>query len=277
MKKLLGIPMILIVLLFSACSEDGDSAITSLSQDFDLEAEATIESNFEDVDAVVNAGIEAQSTAGRIVEDELLDGADITHDKENNIITIDFGTGVEGPAGRVRKGAIVITYSDLRWTPGAFREVTFQDFSIDDVLVEGTRKLENTTASTDDSPEFTVTLTGGKLTFPDSTTATRTVNKVRTWTRAANPRNDEVTVDGTASGSRRDGASYSVEIVEPILYKRDCRRLRVFVPVAGIKQITAGENVAVLDYGDGTCDNLATLTINDQEPEEIVIRLRGRR
>ncbi len=269
------IPVIGIVILFSSCSEEGENG-ADLVQEFDLESEATIDANYEDVDDIVNAGIESFSENGRIAEDELLDGATVTHDKDNNIITIDYGTGVEGPGGRIRKGIIIITYSELRWTPGAFRQVTFDGFSVDDVTVEGVRRIENTSASTDDSPEFTITLEGGRLTFTDNTSATREVNKVRSWIRAANPLNDEVAVTGTANGSRRDGNSYNVEILERIVYKRDCRRARVFVPVSGVKQITSGENVAVIDYGDGECDNLATLTINDGEPQEIVLRLKGR-
>lgn len=276
MKKLLLIPVIGMMVLISSCSEDGETG-TDLVQEFDLESEATIEANYEDVDDIVDAGVESQDPNGRIAEDEILDGATITHDRDNSIITIDYGTGVEGPGGRIRKGQVIITYDGLRWEPGSFREVTFEDFSIDDVQVEGIRRLENTAESTDDNPEFTVTLQGGKLTFTDSTTATREVNKVRSWDRAANPINDEVGVTGSASGSRRDGVTYSVEILERIVYKRDCRRARIFVPVAGVKQITSGENVAVIDYGDGECDNIATVSINGEEPTEFTLSLRGRR
>ena len=276
MKKLLFIPAILMTMFFSSCSEEGESQ-ADLETQFDLESEATIDANYEDVDDIVDASFASLSENGRVAEDEMLDGATVTHDRDNNIITIDYGTGVEGPGGRIRKGVIVITYSDLRWIPGAFRQVTFEDFSIDDVKVEGTRRLENTAETTEDNPEFTVTLVGGMLTFTDSTTATREVNKVRTWNRAANPINDEVSVTGTAGGSRRDGATYSVEILEPIVYKRDCRRARVFIPVSGIKQITSGENVMIVDYGDGECDNVATITINGGEPQDRDLRLRGRR
>ena len=275
MKKLMLIPVIGMMVLFSSCSEDGETT-TDLVQEFDLEAEATIEANYEDVDDIVNAGVESQDPNGRVVEDELLDGATVTHDRANNIITVDYGEGVEGPGGRIRKGKVIITYNGLRWEPGSFRQVTFENFSIDDVQIEGVRRLENTAESTDDNPEFTVTLQGGMLTFTDSTTASREVNKVRSWLRAANPLNDEVSVTGSANGSRRDGVNYSVEILERIVYKRDCRRARIFVPVAGVKQITSGDNVAVIDYGDGECDNIATVTINGGEPTEITLTLRGR-
>ncbi len=278
MKKLLFIPALAMMMIFSSCSEEGENQ-ADLESQFDLETESTLDSNYEDVDDIVDASLESVSDieTGRVADDEILDGATITHDKDNNIITIDYGTGVEGPGGRIRKGVIIIIYSDLRWIPGAFRQVTFENFSIDDVKVEGTRRLENTAETTEDNPEFTVTLVGGKLTFTDSTTATREVNKVRTWNRAPNPLNDEVSVTGNAGGSRRDGGTYGMEILEPIVYKRDCRRARVFIPVSGVKQITSGDNVMIVDYGDGECDNLATITINGGEPQVRNLRLRGRR
>jgi len=275
MKKLLFIPAIVLALFFTSCSEDGEE--NSVVDDLDLESEAAVDANFEDVDDIVNAGVEFSSASGRVEEDEILEGATVTHDMNNNIIIIDYGTGVEGPGGRIRKGKVIITYENLRWEPGAFRQVTFEEFSIDDVLVEGIRRLENTSESTDDNPEFSVTLTGGQLTFTDGTTITREVDKLRVWNRAANPINDSVSVTGTANGSRRDGVTYEVEIIERLVYKRGCRVGRVFIPVSGVKQITSGDDVAIIDYGDGECDNIVTVTINDGEPFEMNLRLRGRR
>lgn len=267
------IPVIGMMVLFSSCSEDGEES-TDLVQEFDLASEATLDANYEDIDEVVNAGLESGSSAGRMVEDDLLRDVTVTRDSANNTIIIDFGDGVEGPGGRVRKGKIIITYEGQKWAPGSFRRVTFKDFYIDDVRVEGVREHRNTSESRDENPQFSITLEGGKLTFPDSTTATREVNKVRTWFRATNPLDDEITMEGTASGSRRDGVRYEVEIIERIVYKRGCRRLRIFIPVAGVKQITSGENVVVIDYGDGECDNIATVTVNDGEPREINFKLR---
>lgn len=277
MKKLLFIPLVAFVVFLSSCSEDGETS-TDLVETFDLETEETAEANFEDVDDIVDSTVETQISGARVDESEVLDGAVITHDTENNTITIDYGDGVEGPGGRLRSGMIIITYSELRWLPGAFREVTFQDFYVDSVQVEGVRRLENTSASTDEAPQFTVSLTGGRLTFADGTTITREVNKVRTWNRANNPVNDTVIVTGTATGSRRDGRTYTVEILEEIMYKRGCRVGRVFIPVSGTKLITAGDNTALVDYGDGDCDNIATISVNDGEAEEFNIVLRsGRR
>ena len=275
MKKLF-ILTVLSAFILSSCSDDDSSLDTDILEQLDVDSEAALESNFEDVDVVVEAGM-LELDAGRAERDILLECATVEKDEENKTITITYpAEGCVGPRGRVRKGTIIIEYNERRLIPGAFRRVTLVDFFIDDVQVEGTRTLTNTSEELSDRPEFTVELVGGKLTFADETFATRDANHVRTWVRANNPLEDETEVTGEASGLRRDGVSYSIEIIERLIYKRACRLEGVFIPVQGIKQITSGDNVAIIDFGDGTCDNLVTITVNGGEPVTKEINHRGR-
>lgn len=276
MKKLLFITAIAFTTFLTSCSDDNDGA-NDLVESLDIDSEATLESNYEDIDLIVEAGMETISSSGRINRDDVLDCATITHDEEAKTVTIDYGDGCEGPGGRIRAGIIRIAYSDHRLVPGAFRTTTFDGFSLDGVLIEGTRTIENISESMDSNPTFSITLTGGKMTFEDETTSTRESQRTRIWFRANNPLNDEAGVEGSASGTRRDGVSYSMEIISRIIYKRACWSSRVFIPVAGIKQYTSGDNVAIVDYGDGTCDNEVTITINGGEPFTKVITPKGRR
>jgi len=259
----------------TSCSEN-EGGSQDIVEQMDIESEAALESSYEDVDLIVEAGMETVDTGGRIERDELLDCAVVTHDFDNNIITIDYGDGCEGPGGRIRAGMIIVTYNDHRLVPGAFRETTFDGFSIDSVLVEGTRRVENISEDLDDEPTFSITMTGGKLTFEDATTVTREAARTRTWFRGSNPLSDEVEVVGDASGTQRDGNSYTMEIAERLIFKRTCWARGVFIPVSGVKIFTSGEDVAVLDYGDGECDYLATVSINGEEPFEITLRPRRR-
>jgi hypothetical protein len=65
------------------------------------------------------------------------------------------------------------------------------------------------------------------------------------------------------------GDSYERLITEPLIELGDCRH-----PVEGILQYSQNETVmAELNYGDGTCDNLATLTTGG---ETIEIELQGK-
>ncbi len=276
MKKLLFITAIVFGVLTS-CTDDEGLGSQDIVEEIDLDSEASLESSYEDVDLIVEAGMETLAPAGRVDRDEILDCAAITHDEENKTITIDYGDGCEGPGGRIRAGKILISYSDHRLVPGAFRETTFEGFSVDGVQVEGTRRVDNISESLDDNPTFSITLTGGKLTFEDETTVTREASRVRTWIRASNPANDTTEVTGNANGSRRDGVSYTMEITERLVYKRSCWARGVFIPVSGVKVFTSGDNVAVVDYGDGECDYEVTISINGGEPFTKIIRPRGRR
>ena len=265
MKKLLMLAIVS-AFVFSSCNDEDGGVSDALVDQLDMDTEAALEAAEEDVSSIIEAGMAdlLEGDGGRIERDRLLDCATVTKDTINRVLTIDYGTGCEGPNGRVRKGQVIISYTDKRLIPGASRSVSLVDFYIDEVQIEGTRTVTNVSASLDDHPTFNSTLVGGKLTFEDETSATRDANHTRTWIRANNPLEDESTVEGGASGVRRDGTSYVIEIIEPLVYKRDCRRGRVFIPVQGIKQITSGDNVAIIDFGDGTCDNEVTITINGE-------------
>ncbi len=277
MKKLLLITSIAFATFLSSCNNDDEVSGGDLVESLDLDSEATLESNYEDIDVVVEAGLETIDGSGRLNRDDVLDCATITHDEVAKTVTIDYGDGCEGPGGRTRAGVIRISYSDHRLVPGAFRTATFDGFSVDGVLIEGTRTVENISESLDDDPVFSITLTGGKLTFEDETEATRDSERTRYWFRANNPLNDEVGVEGNASGTRRDGVNYSVEIISRIIYKRACWSSRVFIPVSGIKKYTTDDNEVIVDYGDGRCDNEVTITINGGDPITKVITPKGRR
>ena len=76
-----------------------------------------------------------------------------------------------------------------------------------------------------------------------------------------------------------DGLTYSKVVAEdnPITFKRSCKEERIFAPVSGIVTISIeGEADKIVDYGDGSCDNLATVTQGDLV-EEIEVNAKKRR
>lgn len=257
--------------LLSACGEENEQIATQTDlvvESVQAETESVAESTFEDIDNLVEAGLASGTANGRIMEDETIRCAQVNHDEENKIITIDYGDGCEDPRGRFRSGMIIIEYSDHRYVPGAFRKVTFENFVIDSVQVSGERIITNIAESTSDTLKFNIEMNNGLLTFPDGSTLTRNASFTRTWVRGNNPLEDIGIKEGSASGTNRDGDAYTVTILERIVFKRDCHRGRKFIPVSGVKEITAGSNTAIIDYGDGTCDNLYTVAVNGGEAVE---------
>jgi hypothetical protein len=192
-----------------------------------------------------------------------------TPDKPMGTITIDFGSGCQDNHGKTRKGMIIITYSGRRFTPGSIITTTFKDYYRNDVQVEGTHSISNIASTLLDYPKFQIVITGGKLTFPDGRTATREQNMTREWQRGANPLTDKWVVTGSASGSNKNGRSYTMEITTPLVYSSACRFSdQVFIPVEGVKHLVVESKDITIDYGDGTCDNKVTVTVNGTTTEE---------
>lgn len=182
-------------------------------------------------------------------------------------IVFDFGDGCEDIFGNVRKGKIIVNFVGRRFLPGSVITTTFDGYSINDIALEGVRTLTNISASSEDSPMFQVTLEDGKATWPDGNVATREHCFVRTWIRALNPLNDELEVvqcddvEVAASGTNRRGRAYTMSILEPIVYKRGCP-----LAVSGVKEFTdvASGKVITVDYGDGECDRIITITVGGE-------------
>lgn len=183
-------------------------------------------------------------------------------------ITIDFGTGCTDARGNVRKGIIRVKYSGRRFLPASTVETTFDGYSINDIKIEGKRTVTNISGSTESAPKYTIVLVGGKTTWPDGTFATREVNRTREWIRATTPLLDSWIITGTASGTNRKSRVYSMEITKPLVFKRECSSSRkVSIAVEGTKELTVDGKLIVIDYGDGTCDNKVTITINGTSKE----------
>jgi len=179
-------------------------------------------------------------------------------------ITIDFGDGCETFHGRIKSGKIIIRVSAPIHKAGSVRTVSFEDYYINDHHIEGSKTLTNKGFNEDGNMNWDVILRGGKITFPDGQVTTRTLNHNREWISGIEtPRywwDDEWHITGTANGINVDGISYNNTITTPILIKAVCR-----FPVSGIIDMEIDDlGTMIFDYGNGECDNEATVTYGDQ-------------
>ncbi len=196
-------------------------------------------------------------------------------------VTIDFGEACEGPNGRVRSGQIIVYQTGKLRLPGTSRTTTFQDFFIDEVQKIGTLTKQN---NTDDAGNFSFTHTTEiTMIFPNpdgdepiqtSWYATRTKTQVAGADTPLFIWDNIFEITGQSNGVNRKGDQFSSEILEghPLVRRLNCRWL-----VSGIQETTTtptdGEaRTRSIDYGDGTCDRIATVTFADGETKEIKIR-----
>ncbi len=193
------------------------------------------------------------------------------------IVELDFGTtGCPGPDGRVRRGKIIIEYTNRLIYPGAIATTTFDRFYVDDIHVEGTHKITNISATpvppVNLTRKFRVEVINGKLSWPDGNfiewNSTKTITQVDGLATPDYPKDDAFKIEGSANGFVKRGnllVRWESIITEPLLRRLTCRWIvkgRIRTVRVNLPDPNNSPWVAILDFGTGNCDNQATITIN---------------
>jgi len=175
-------------------------------------------------------------------------------------ITLNYGDSTVTHNGNVLSGKIGIVISGPKETDGTTRTITYTDFSVDSVIINGTiselfsgdnvstRKLSET-----DDLVFN---------YPDTTSYERIGERVHNWLEGIDtdldPDDDKIEITGNIKVTSSTGDSYLKTIVEPLIRLGSCKYY-----VQGITQITLNsEIISETNYGDGECDNEAILTVS---------------
>ncbi|SDC16281.1 hypothetical protein [Williamwhitmania taraxaci] len=258
-------------MLFASCQKDDettDPMVTTIQED-DL---AT--NYYDDVDNEADeVTMEAPTRSLASSEMDIVadNGRTVTTivNADNSItktITFTNWTNPKGNQNIVKNGKIIINVVGRPIEDVFMRTITFENFTINGNRIEGTKMITKTAAN-----QFTATCDNGKITFTDGKTYTRTFTRTRTWVDGFdtpyNVWDDVFEVTGGATGINRNGYVYTHTIMNPLRVERACRFI-----VSGTVEMLVNEKTVILDYGSGTCDNLATITYNGKTTE---IKLRG--
>lgn len=263
-KKLFFFCISMAFTAFIACSNEDASPDVSSDEKEAVSFESQDDYYYSDAeDIAMEAFIneEEGGSGGKVSTDVRLTGAIVLRvgTFSSGSLTIDFGTGCTDMHGNVRKGLITIDHIG-RWNEaGAQWTITLSGYSINGIAIEGTRKV-TVTSVTDFMITHEVDLLDGKITWPDGSIATRTCHYIRERERNAAQLLDRLIVYGEAQGTLRNGRGFYIEIKEELIYDRSCAEAGVFIAVQGKKFIKHGDREVTIDYGDGTCDNVVTLT-----------------
>lgn len=191
-------------------------------------------------------------------------------------ITIDFTDGCTDDKGNIRKGKIKVHFRGRKFRPNSIVSITFENYEINGIKLNGVRTLTNLASSTVDAPKFQIELENGSVEW-NGKVASREHCFVSTWDRGIilAPGDDVLRVSQCADkteaarGINRNGVHYRMFIEEPLVYKRGCP-----MAVSGVKkfvEVNTGKEI-IIDYGSGTCDAMITITVNGN-----IRTVRGRR
>jgi hypothetical protein len=256
----------LTALVLNFCQKENDTAEDNVLL---TEQETIAEEILSDLDILVDEALDFQLF---FLKSASLDGTyflgdcpTVTYDKTSTpkVMTIDFGKACTGKDGKIRSGKIIVTstsFDNIKLE----RTKTFENFVVDGKKIEGSIG-KTITIDREDHSRVAVTKENVSVTFPDNGgKAQRKAEMTREYklNSIGNIFDNVITSWGKVEFTRISGTKVTKTINEsdPLVFKISCHRL-----VSGTVNFTTSDNRSwSVDYGDGECDNLATITQGDK-------------
>ncbi|MFZ5554266.1 MAG: hypothetical protein ACOZCO_14200 [Bacteroidota bacterium] len=173
------------------------------------------------------------------------------------VYEVNYGTsGCVDTDGRMKSGILTVSfYSNFQLSGGQVRVVP-TNFYVDGLKFEGDMTLQN-----NGNYNYSKVVTGGKCvasTWTISYDGTTTM----TWTAGFNtptdPTDDSYSFTEAANAVNRKGSAFTVSTTSAVIKNCNCKWIS-----QGTVEITpSGLATRTIDFGNGTCDQQATLTIN---------------
>jgi hypothetical protein len=251
-------------IIVAGCKKDNDIELedTTISQD-DAYAESTFENVSDIADEAYDRG--AGGNLKSFPGDRLFlsECATVTLDTLGFPLTLTIDFGEENCLcrdGKYRRGKIIVTFTGRYWQPGTVITHGFEDYYVNDASVEGTKVVTNMGENDNGNLYFTIEVVG-VIQKEDGSTFSWTSSRVREWIQGSDTPNrwdDIYLITGTANGIRPNGLTWEREIINPLRVELACR----FIVSGTVELRPEGRPVILLDYGNGDCDNVATILIN---------------
>lgn len=258
-------------LLFVGCDNEKTNSIVSGA---DIESDTKIDAISDDVLQIIESqSNDVAASAGRTNSNS---GGYLTNcatvntvvDGNSRTRTVDFGsTNCTLANGNLVRGKIIITFTNDFDALTRTINYSFENFYHNDRRVEGSRTVVKTILQ-NGSPQATINL-NMTVTYANGSVFTRIGERVREFTDGYTTTvlTDNVfSITGNWKTTLPSGTLHTTTITKPLIAKWACPNI-----VSGTISIVRTGNPWILDYGNGDCDNKATLTING-ETQNFILR-----
>ena len=272
--KIMILPLMLFVLTVSCESSDGmgeNETSETFQEEIDRlveiqEMEESIDNMIESlafdadqVDLLKNNNTKLYISPHQIPECAMVSAS--ISDSSLDVI-IDFGDGCTTEFDHELSGKIIVNISRSLGENKSVIEQSFENFTFDGIAIEGTVSRERVMKLID-SPSYAIIQKDLSFTWEDDSTMSIESERQREWIEGNDNMiwSDNVySITGNSKITKKDGSIKTIVITEPLRREVFCKNI-----VSGELMITYNENTSYLNYGEGECDNLATLTINGNE------------
>lgn len=180
-------------------------------------------------------------------------------------ITINFGaTNCVCNDGRSRRGSLIVTYTGKYKDSLTTITITPKDYFVDNNGVSGSKTVKNLGHNTLGHLVYDITENISITKADNSGTITMDSKRTREWMTGENTlvwSDDKYSITGNASGKNANGRSYTSNITKPLVRDMSIGCRKHFIS-GTIEHTPANKPKRVIDFGDGTCDDIATVKIN---------------
>jgi hypothetical protein len=159
-------------------------------------------------------------------------------------------------------GTLTVVY-EMESQAAAFT-ATFTDFYVGDIKVNGSRTYNIGAGSAESSIEFTV-VSDIELIFADDSIIEEVGTKSLVFQFGETLESSTIAISGSWT-IEMDGNTYVVEVTEDLIGNFGCDHL-----VSGLLYVGKNGLAVTIDFGDGNCDNLATIIYPDDTTEEVTL------
>jgi len=200
-------------------------------------------------------------------------GPEVTVTEDENegypiTIIIDYGEGIELRNGRVISGIITIVILAPHETEGASREITYQNFKVDGIGIDGSKQIIFTGES-GVSRKFDHSYDLMFL-FQDETEVSCVGNKTKEWVAGLDTSydrtDDKIQITGEDVFIDSYDNEFKKKIEDYLLRLGGCK----FVVSGVVNYLYNGAVFASVDFGDGICDDIAMKTTHDGDKEIVL-------
>lgn len=164
---------------------------------------------------------------------------------------------------RYRRGQILVTWSGAYKDPGHVHTITFNNYFVNDNQIFGTKTVTNNGLNQGGNLSYSIDVNGGIIlsAVNGGGTISWTSQRTREFIEGSSTdtRLDDVyLITGSANGISAQGNSFTALITNAVRKEMACYYL-----VSGTIEFSpSGKAKRIIDFGNGTCDNDATVTIN---------------
>ncbi|MFI0490856.1 hypothetical protein [Flavobacterium sp.] len=289
--KFLSFVMILSMLVITSCAKDSNSANSQTAvTSADVVATQKVDNAVDDVSVIADDQYEVTegSATGKLAQvsqtgktntlnylsilPTCVTFSDLGSTSLIRKWTITFGSGTTSCKfrGHDLLGQIILTRTIGTTFPKTMT-ITYNNFSINGNKLEGTttwlREMIGT--GVDLHPKTTLTMTDMKLTTSlgvYTRNGSKTREMIAGFSTRTSPTDDIFSTYGNFTTTHPNGSIFTslIETSTPLIHMTSCSLLTVPMPfpVSGILKLSKNTHIATIDYGNGDCNNLATLSID---------------